>query len=228
MLTAAGCRDRTGFHYITANGAFLMLRTVSGSRCRSVGDPFAGGMCRFLSLCAAGAFMPVVDRIRFPIRAVAVGMLTAAGCRDRTGFHYITALGAFLMLCTVSGSRCFGVGDPVAGGMSCFAVFKDDAAANNRTFFPMVICIKLPIGRSMTSCPNDHTGLVGNFHRTGCVLKPLITAVTCVICFVARCGASCRIFINKRQIMGMRNGIIIGTDIADVIVSVIMSRFVFL
>ena len=151
-----------------------------------------------------------------------------AGCRDCTGFQYTLALGAFLILCTVSGSRCFGVGDPVAFGMSCFAVFNDDATANNRTFFSMVIRIRLPIGRSMTSCPNDHAGLVGNFHRTGCVLKPLITAVTCVICFVARCGASCRIFINKRQIMGMRNGIIIGTDIADVIVSVIMSRFVFL
>ena len=172
--------------------------------------------------------MPVLISIGLPLAAIAVGMLAAAGCRNRTGFHYITALGAFLMLCTVSGSRCRSVGDPFAGGMCRFAVFNDDAAANNRTFFPMVICVKLPIGRSMSVCRKDDAGLVGNFHRTGGVLKPLITAVTCVICFVARCGASCRIFINKRQIMGMRNGIIIGTDIADVIVSVIMSRFVFL
>ena len=153
-------------------------------------------------------------------------MLAAAGCRNRTGFQFTLANGAFLILRTVGGSRCFGVDDPVAGGMSCFAVFNDDATANNRTFFPMVILIRLPTGRSMSVCRKDDTGLVGNFHRTGCVLKPLVTAVTCVICFIARSGASCRIFINKRQIMGMRNGIIIGTGIADVIVSVIVSRFV--
>lgn len=64
--------------------------------------------------------MPVVDRIRFPIRAVAVGMLAAAGCRNRTGFQYTVTNGAFLMLRAVSGSRCCGVGDPFAGGMSCF------------------------------------------------------------------------------------------------------------
>ena len=123
MLAAAGCRDRTGFQYTVANGAFLMLCTVSGSRCCGVGDPVAGGMSCFLSLISAGAFMPVLISIGLPVAAITVGMLAAAGCRDRTGFHYITALGAFLMLCTVSGSRCFGVDDPAAGGMSRLAAF---------------------------------------------------------------------------------------------------------
>ena len=74
MLAAAGCRNRTGFQYTVANGAFLMLRAVSGSRCRSVDDPVAGGMSSFLGLCATGAFMPVLVGASFPVSAVAVGM----------------------------------------------------------------------------------------------------------------------------------------------------------
>ena len=49
-------------------------------------------------LIAAGALMPVVVGIVLPFAAVAVSMLTAAGCRDSFGCHRITADGAFLML----------------------------------------------------------------------------------------------------------------------------------
>ena len=49
-------------------------------------------------LIATGALMPVVVGIVLPLAAVAVSMLTAAGCRDGFGCHRITADGAFLML----------------------------------------------------------------------------------------------------------------------------------
>ena len=42
--------------------------------------------------------MPVLVGVRFPLAAIAVGMPTAAGCRDSFGCHRITADGAFLML----------------------------------------------------------------------------------------------------------------------------------
>ncbi len=42
--------------------------------------------------------MPVVVGIVLPLTAVAVSMLTAAGCRDGFSCHRITADGAFLML----------------------------------------------------------------------------------------------------------------------------------
>ena len=98
MLTAAGCRDGFSCHRITADGAFLMLRTVGGSRCRGVDDPFAGGMRCCIFLISARALMPVVVGIVLPLTAVAVSMLTAAGCRDGFSCHRIAADGAFLML----------------------------------------------------------------------------------------------------------------------------------
>ena len=55
-------------------------------------------MCRLIGLISAGALMPVVVGIVLPLAAVAVSMLTAAGCRDGFGCHRITADGAFLML----------------------------------------------------------------------------------------------------------------------------------
>ena len=67
-----------------------MLRTVSGSRCRGVGDPVACGMCRFLGLISAGAFMPVLISIGFPVAAIAVGMrriLIGRFHADCTGRH---------------------------------------------------------------------------------------------------------------------------------------------
>ena len=53
---------------------------------------------RLIGLISAGALMPVVVGIVLPVGAVAVSMLTAAGCRDGFGCHHITADGAFLML----------------------------------------------------------------------------------------------------------------------------------
>ena len=55
-------------------------------------------MRRLIGLISAGALMPVVVGIVLPVGAVAVSMLTAAGCRDGFGCHHITADGAFLML----------------------------------------------------------------------------------------------------------------------------------
>ena len=75
-----------------------MLCAACGSSCRGVDDPFTGGMRRLIGLISAGALMPVVVGIVLPLAAVAVSMLTAAGCRDGFGCHRITADGAFLML----------------------------------------------------------------------------------------------------------------------------------
>lgn len=55
-------------------------------------------VCRLIGLISAGALMLVVVGIVLPVGAVAVSMLTAAGCRDGFGCHHITADGAFLML----------------------------------------------------------------------------------------------------------------------------------
>ena len=55
-------------------------------------------VCRLIVLIASGALMPVVVGIVLPLSAVAVSMLTAAGCRDGFSCHRITADGAFLML----------------------------------------------------------------------------------------------------------------------------------
>ena len=96
-------------------------------------------MCCFLGLYAAGAFMPVLVGVSFPLAGIAVGMI-AAGCWNRTGFHDIAALGAFLMLRTSGGRRCCGVGDPVAGGMCCFLGLY---AAG--TFKPVLISTGLPL-----------------------------------------------------------------------------------
>lgn len=114
-----GSRDLNSRTLIATEFAFLMLGTLFDCSCFLIYHPLEAVCCTIV-LDAAGAFMPVVDRIRFPIRAVAVGMLAAAGCRNRTGFQYTVTNGAFLMLRAVSGSRCCGVGDPFAGGMSCF------------------------------------------------------------------------------------------------------------
>ena len=41
--------------------------------------------------------MPVLVGIGLPLTAIAVGMLAAAGCRNRTGFQHTLANGAFLI-----------------------------------------------------------------------------------------------------------------------------------
>ena len=53
--------------------------------------------------------MPVVVGIVLPLAAVAVSMLTAAGCRDSFGCLRITADGAFLMLLLVCGKEAIEV-----------------------------------------------------------------------------------------------------------------------
>ena len=50
-----------------------MLGTLFGCSCFLIYHPLEAVCCNIV-LDAAGAFMPVVDRIRFPIRAVAVGV----------------------------------------------------------------------------------------------------------------------------------------------------------
>ena len=74
-----------------------MLGTLFGCSCSLIYHPLKAVCCN-ISLIAAGAFFPVVNRIGFPVRAVVVGMLTAADCRNRTGFQYTLANSAFLML----------------------------------------------------------------------------------------------------------------------------------
>ena len=89
MLTAAGCRDGFGCHRITADGAFLMLRTVGGSRCRSINNPVACGVCCNIFLIAAGAFMPVVVGIVLPLAAATTFIAACAAIaqnRQRVGF----------------------------------------------------------------------------------------------------------------------------------------------
>ena len=159
-----------------------MLRTVSGSRCRGVGDPVACGMCRFLGLISAGAFMPVLVGVSFPVRAIVVCMFDA-GCRDRRGFHYIAANGAFLMLRTISGSRCRGVDDPFAGGMSCFAVFNDDATTINGTNVPMIVAVGLPLcSRSM---------LVQRYKHAAKVSTVIFTVINIIVKRHSVDGAGC-------------------------------------
>ena len=84
--------------------------------------------------------MPVVVGIVLPLAAVAVSMLTAAGCRDSFGCHRITADGAFLMLCAACGRCCRGIDDPFAGGMRC-CIFLIAAGA----LMPVVVGIVLPL-----------------------------------------------------------------------------------
>lgn len=117
-----------------------------GCSCFLIYHPLEAVCCNIV-LGAAGAFKPVLISIGLPLAAIAVGMI-AAGCRDRIGFQYALADGAFLMLRTVSGSRCSGVDDPVAGGMSFLTALDNHAAANNFAYFPMVICIRLPLAAS--------------------------------------------------------------------------------
>ena len=109
-----------------------------GCSCFLIYHPLEGVCCNIV-LGAAGAFMPVLVGVSFPLAGIAVGMI-AAGCRNRTGFHDIAALGAFLMLRTGGGRRCCGVGDPVAGGMCCFLGLY---AAG--TFKPVLISTGLPL-----------------------------------------------------------------------------------
>ena len=192
-MIAAGCRNRTGFHDIAALGAFLMLplgaflmlRTGGGRRCCGVGDPVAGGMCCFLGLYAAGTFKPVLISTGLPLAAIAVGMI-AAGRRDRIGFQYALADGAFLMLRTVSGSRCSGVDDPVAGGMSGLSVPENRPAAIHFAYFPMVRCIRLPLaacnmGRYLTDMFIGPVIFPFVAHHTAA----MVTACRNAVCFTA-------------------------------------------
>ena len=184
-MIAVGCRNRTGFHDIAALGAFLMLRTGGGRRCCGVGDPVAGGMCCFLGLYAAGTFKPVLISTGLPLAAIAVGMI-AAGRRDRIGFQYALADGAFLMLRTVSGSRCSGVDDPVAGGMSGLSVPENRPAAIHFAYFPMVRCIRLPLaacnmGRYLTDMFIGPVIFPFVAHHTAA----MVTACRNAVCFTA-------------------------------------------
>lgn len=101
-------------------------------------------MSGFVNFYTAFAFMPVLISIGLPVAGIAMCMI-AAGCRDRNGFNYALADSAFLMFRTVGGSRCCCIDDPVACGMSFLTVLDHRAAAINFAYFPMIICIRLPI-----------------------------------------------------------------------------------
>ena len=132
------------------------------------------------------------------------------------------------MLCTVSCSCCRSINNPITCSMRYFAAVNNHATACNRTFFPMVICVRFPIGRSMTGRRKYYAGFVSNFRRSGCVLKPLITTVAGVICCVAFLRASRSLCGNEGQIVRMRYGLVISAGVADVIAAVIVSRLVLL
>ena len=74
-----------------------MLGTLFGCSCFLIYHPLEV-VRRLIGLISARALMPVVVGIVLPLAAVAVSMLTAAGCRDSLGCHRIAADGAFLML----------------------------------------------------------------------------------------------------------------------------------
>ena len=79
----------------------------------------------------------------------------------------------------------------------------------------------------MTCCRKDYACLVGNFGCTGCILKPLVTAVAGVICRVAFLRASRSLCRNEGQIVRMRNGLVMSAGIADVVLAVIVRRIIF-
>ena len=108
------------------------------------------------------------------------------------------------------------------------AVLDDHAAADNGALFPVIGIIGLPVGNAMTCCRKDYACLVGNFGCTGCILKPLVTAVAGVICCVAFLRASRSLCGNEGQIVRMRYGLVISAGVADVITAVIVSRLVLL
>ena len=74
--------------------------------------------------------------------------------------------------------------------MCRLAVLDNHATADNGALFPVFGIIGLPVGNTMTCCRKDYACLVGNFGYTGCILKPLVTAVAGVICRVAFLRAS--------------------------------------
>ena len=112
--------------------------------------------------------------------------------------------------------------------MRRLAVLDDHAAADNGALFPVIGIIGLPVGSAMTCCRKDYACLVGNFGCTGCILKPLVTAVAGVICCVAFLRASRSLCGNEGQIVRMRYGLVISAGVADVIAAVIVSRLVLL
>ena len=112
--------------------------------------------------------------------------------------------------------------------MRRLAVLDDHAAADNGALFPVIGMIGLPVGNAMTCCRKDYACLVGNFGYTGCILKPLVTAVAGIICCVAFLRASRSLCGNEGQIVRMRYGLVISAGVADVIAAVIVSRLVLL
>ena len=112
--------------------------------------------------------------------------------------------------------------------MRRLAALDDHAAADNGALFPVIGIIRLPVGSAMTCCRKDYACLVGNFGCTGCILKPLVTAVAGVICRVAFLRASRSLCGNEGQIVRMRYGLVISAGVADVIATIIVSRLVLL
>ena len=97
LSRCSGSRNLNCRLLVAANLALLMLGALLCCGRFLIYHPLEA-VCYNIFLIAAGALMPVVVGIVLPLAAVAVSMLTAAGCRDGLGCHRIAADGAFLML----------------------------------------------------------------------------------------------------------------------------------
>ena len=152
---------------------------------------------------------------------------SAAGCRDGFGCHRITADRTFFMLCTGGGSCCRGIYNPLSCGMSRFRAFDNHATTCNCTFMPVVSIIRLPFcACGMSGSRNLHTGFIGNFYRSCCICEPLVTAIAGVVCGIARSSAGGSFRSNQSQIVSVRYSFVISAGVANIVRTVIVSRFV--
>ena len=66
-MAFTGSRDYIGFGDVSAYGAFLVFTSISSFSSREVNDPFTRRMFRYIVFFTAGAFVPVVCAVAFPI-----------------------------------------------------------------------------------------------------------------------------------------------------------------
>ena len=99
------------FQYTMTNRTFFMLCTGGGSCCRSINNPVACGVSRFvLFVVATRTFVPVVCRIVFPIRTIcmtesSIHRYEGICCADCTAG---AALEIYCVVCAASrGFKCF-------------------------------------------------------------------------------------------------------------------------
>ena len=96
-----------------------------------------------------------------------------------------------------------------------------------RTFMPVVSIIRLPFcACGMSESRNLHTGFIGNFYRSCCICEPLVTAIAGVVCGIARSSAGGSFRSNQSQIVSVRYSFVISAGVANIVRTVIVSRFV--